>query len=716
LNQFLTATVIGLASAGIFAIAASGLVLTYVTTGIFNFAHGAIGMLGAFTFWQLHVDWGWPTWLALPVVLFVLAPLLGVLIEVTIMRGLQNAPEVTRLVVSVGLLAGMLAVGFWLWSPQDSHPIDVFWPGHRLSVLGVNLSWHLLLALGLSAAVAGGLRLLLYGTRAGITMRATVDDRPLASLNGARPDRSAALAWAIGCSLAALAGILIAPTLTLSHTLLTLLIVDAYAAAVIGRLRSLPLTFLGAAIIGLSRSYVITYLPDPHPGAPGYARYLQSFPPAVPVVILFIVLLLLPQSRLRIKGAMRTVERQPRPEWSGALLLAGSVVGVAIVVAMIIAAPDADSAARVFGLAIIALSLVPLVGYAGQISLCQMSFAGIGALTYAHLAPGGSPLGLVAAAVVTGAVGAVVALPALRLSGIYLALSTGAFALFLDRWVFTWPTAHLGGLQVSFFGLGSITVPRLSLPGVDAADHRPVIVELAVAFALLSLVVVAIRRSSFGDRLLAMKDSPAACATLGLDLTTTKLAVFALSAAMAGVGGALYATAFGAVSAPSFSLFQSLPILLVSVAGGIARPGGALFGGLALGSIPVLAKVAPRFTNLFAFLPATIGITLGRSPNGVATELSDRVAPLRRSPLAFGLVVAGVAALGVLAIAGAITGWVFTLGSIGVVLVGMGVTTAPSLLGAAAEPVELLGIDRPFAAADVERIDEALSLPDLVLR
>src|SRR5438105_1460127 len=115
-------------------------------------------------------------------------------------------------------------------------------------------------AFAIAIAVALGLRLLLYNTRAGVTMRATVDDRRLAQLNGARVDHSAMLAWAIGCGLAALGGILIAPDQTLQHELLTLLVVNAYAAAVIGRLRSLPLTFLGAVVLGLADSFVNSYV------------------------------------------------------------------------------------------------------------------------------------------------------------------------------------------------------------------------------------------------------------------------------------------------------------------------------------------------------------------------------------------------------------------------------------------------------------------------
>ena len=186
MDEFLRLTILGLTTASIFALAASGLVLTYTTTGIFNFAHGAIGMLGAFTYWQLQVGWGLPAPIALAAVLLVLAPGLGVLIERVIMRGLTDAPETVRIVVTISLLVFMLGLGLWLWSPQEPHQPPVLFPGARLDLFGVRISWHQASAFVVAALVALGLRLLLYRTRPGLDMRASVDSRPLAQLHGAR--------------------------------------------------------------------------------------------------------------------------------------------------------------------------------------------------------------------------------------------------------------------------------------------------------------------------------------------------------------------------------------------------------------------------------------------------------------------------------------------------------------------------------------------------
>ena len=148
----------GLATAAILAVAASGLVLTYTTTGIFNFAHGAVGMLGAFAYWQLRFGWGWSTPRRPGGRARVLAPLLGAVIERVVMRGLYDAPETSRVVVSIGLLAALLGVGLWVWPPDVARPFPRFWGNESVSVLGVDVTWHDVIAIGPAVGLAVGLR------------------------------------------------------------------------------------------------------------------------------------------------------------------------------------------------------------------------------------------------------------------------------------------------------------------------------------------------------------------------------------------------------------------------------------------------------------------------------------------------------------------------------------------------------------------------------
>jgi branched-chain amino acid transport system permease protein len=710
LEKFLTYTVIGLSLSAIYAVIGSGLVLTYTTTGIFNFAHGAIGMVAAFAYWQMRFEWGWSAPVSVFLVLCVLAPLFGVLLETVVMRGLQDTSEATKLVVSISLLVALIALANWIWEPDVSRPMAKFFGGERLfDVANTTITKHDAITIGVAIAVAIGLRFLLYVTRIGVAMRAAVDDRPLSTLNGARPDQVSMFAWALGCMLAALGGILIAPGAGLEAGLLSLVIVNAYAAAIFGRLRSLPLTFLGAVVIGCAEGYLLGYTPA--------SSYLTGLRLAAPAIILLLVLLALPNPRLR--GRVRSREYFPMPSWSGALAFAGLVTAFGLVLATTLSKPDAAVYGKIFPVAIIALSLVPLAGYAGQISLCQLSFAGVGAVAMAHLGTGGSAAsmrGLVTAVVLSAIVGALVALPALRLSGIYLALGTAAFAVALDRWVWNLPDFEVfGRFTVSLFETGSASVEPVQLLGYSFDTPARNLMLVSTTFALLSLLVVAIRRSQFGRRLLAMKGSEAACATLGLNLLGTKVAVFAVSAGMAGLGGALIAAQAGSIQAQQFSFVNGLPIFMLAVIGGIGAVGGAYFAGVSLeGMLALIAKLGGFFSNLAGVLPGLAGIGLGRNPNGAVHDMREGFMPAWQNKRLFALILGGFAVVYALRLADVLTNWPFVVASlawvVGMLLVGAarGREARPERVEGI--PLEWFGVDAPWSHEEIEEVERELGV------
>lgn len=718
MQEFVNYTFSGLTTAAIFAVAASGLVLTYTTTGVFNFAHGAMGMVAAFAYWEMRFGWHWPAPVALVVCVLILAPAFGALLELGIMRRLEGTSETTKLVVTLSLLLSLLGLALWIWDPNKSRPMPKFFEGRVVTIAHVRLPYHQVSALLVAALVAIGLRVLLYRTRTGVAMRACVDDRSLAMLNGARPGSSALLAWAIGSSLAALAGVLIAPTLELSALPLTLLIVDAYAAAMIGRLRSLPMTFVGAVVLGLANDYGLGYVSRIKVGA----QYLEGLVAALPVVILFVVLLMLPQARLRGHRTMRNREVAPMPTWGGSAAFCAAVVGATLVLSTVVSKADLANLDRIWGLAIVGLSLIPLVGFAGQISLCQLSFAGIGMVVVAHLGAGGDPLAYLWAALIAALAGAVIALPALRLSGIYLALSTAAFAVLMDRWIFQLPAFTVLGHRFDLFQAGSLSVARPRLLGVGVEGFKAYFIFGAVAFSLLAMVVVGIRRSGFGQRLLAMKDSPAAVVTLGLNLTLTKMAVFALSAGIAGLGGAVYGGALRAVDAGSLDFFTGLAIIMVMVIAGINTVGGALFTGLFIGA-PILSNLFPSLRQLQTVLVGLAGVGLGKNPNGfIVSDLRPRWDVLAAQPVAVAVALGVLLAVWVLRLAHFLGNWTYA-GITIAVLVGAPVVAGlvrsrrpPSGFVATARsrrlsgPLEWLGVTQPIGPDDPAIVDEVLAI------
>jgi len=722
LEFFISLTITGLVTGGIYAITAGGLTLTYTTTGIFNFAHGATGAFAAFMYWQMNGDWGWPVWLSLFVVLFLLAPAFGILLHLGIMRRLEGTSETTKLMVTVALLLSFMAAILWIWDPTVTRNSPQFFAGESVAVGDTTLSYHDLITLGIAIAVAIGLWILLRSSRAGVAMRATVDDRNLAVLNGARPEMSGMLAWAIGTMLAAVAGILIAPKITLAPLPLTLLIVNAYAAAVIGRLRSLPWTFGGAVLIGLVTEYARGYLsPSKLPTA---GPYLQGFVDSMPVVVLFVALLLLPQARLRGHASSRTREIAHRPTWTGTLVFSAIVITGAVIASRLMGPGDLVDSNKMWGLAIVGLSMIPLVGYAGKMSLAQLGFAGIGAICVAHLGEGGNPLGLLWAALICGAIGALIALPALRLSGIYLALATAAFAVMLDKWIFPMPTFTWGDTGINLFDQGSLTVERYDWPGIDISSPKAYFVFGAVFFVMTTLVVVWVRRGEFGRRLLAMKDSPAACATIGMNHKLTTLTVFALSAAIAGVGGGIYAAGMRTVSASAFDFTAGLSVLMLMVIAGLTSPGAALFAGIFVGT-PLMINLFPDYAQLTQILIGLNGIALGRNPNGfISAKIRPEWEPALKRPII--LVVSGAVqiALVVLRFTDVIDTWTFVLGVL-LAVIGIpaalkieGIVQAPKTVeplpeGLSARPEELGLNGERFKPADIEALDKLIAVPSL---
>jgi len=614
-TEFLAFTVTGIVTGAVYAVAASGLVVTYTTSGIFNFAHGAMGMLLAFLYWQLRVHMHWPAPFALIAVLFILAPLFGAIVERVLMRNVRGSDTGVALMVTLGLLLFLVGLALWRFPQTEPRALPEFFAGHSVRIFSVNMSWHELIEIATAGLVAIFLRLLLFRTRIGIAMRAVVDDRDLTALNGGRPSRVSALSWALGTMLAALAGILLAPKLGLSVLNLTFLVISAYAAAIVGQLKSLPLTFAGALALGLGEAYAIGYLPT--------SGFLSHIKPTLPMLFLFAVLLFLPQVRLRV-GRVVGARSARVPAWREVGVVGVAFVVVAWVVASSLGGTDLASMGQGLAFGIIMLSLVLLAGYGGQTSLCQMTFVGIGAVVASKISHGSSPVGILAAAGAAGVVGAVISLPALRLTGLYLALSTLAFAVLADNLFF---------LQV-FGGGGGLAIHRLSLLGISFNGEIAYTVFLAAVFVLMGAFVLAIRRGPFGRLLSAMKDSPAACATLGLDLTRTKVGVFALSAGMAGVGGALFGGLHGSISSNDFIYVQSLVLLLMVTIGGIMTVSGAFLGGMLLG--PGFVVLA-RFIHVdgLTFMGAGLGaMTIARSPNGIVGQISGVVDRFRRRPAA----------------------------------------------------------------------------------
>ena len=546
LNSYLPFIVSGVFYGAVYGLAAVGLVVTYRTSGLFNFAHGAVAALGAFIFfqlWQLN-RLPWP--IAIGIAVLVLGPLLGLLLE-RLASGLEGSPVTYRVVATLGLLV-IVQQSLMIHYGTAAREFPQFLPVQTFRMGGVYIGWNQVIVLVISIASTAGLSLLLRTTQVGRAMRGVVDNAPLIAATGTNPTVVRRLAWCIGSSFAALCGVLLAPSIGLDANILTLLVIQAFGAAAIGLFRSLPLTFLGGIVIGVAANLSSRFTAD--------VSWLRGLPPSLPFIVLFLALVIVPAKRLAVAGIerrARTIRDWKLGSWSGS----AAALAVAAVVLIL---PQVDNIrvsiyARALVFVLVFLSLTFLERMSGLLCLCQLTFVGIGAAIYGHLThDAGVPwlLAVITSGLVALPLGVFLALPTSRLTGLYLALATFGFGLLTESLLY--PRGFLyGGTQ------DGLVAPR---PNFARGDNTYYYL-LAVIVLLAIFASMMLRRSRLGRLLRAMADSPGALSTHGTSPTSLKIIVFAISAMLAGVAGALVGPVTGQVNPTSFSTFSSLQLVVI---------------------------------------------------------------------------------------------------------------------------------------------------------
>jgi branched-chain amino acid transport system permease protein len=356
-------------------------------------------------------------------------------------------------------------------------------------------------------------------------------------------------------------------------------------------------------ILGLAESLAVGYVPG---------NFLNDVTAVLPMGMLIIALLLMPQAKLAVGRVARL--RAPRTASLRATLIGGVVlVGLTALLAALITGTNLYTLGIALSIGLAALSLVLLSGYGGQVWLCQFTFMGLGAWAMTKVDGGSSILGVLAAIGLCAAAGGILALPALRLRGLYMALATLAFAVLMDGIFFNNPSVIDGG---------SITVGRPDIFGMRFTTDRAFVVLLAIVLAVSIIGVGALRRGPFGRRLVAMSDSQAACATVGMSITKTKLSVFILAGGMAGLSGALYGGMSRTVSISQFGFVESLVLFVAVVLAGVTILSGSVQAGIGLAVIPLIGQHLPSFAG-FTYVLFGVGIiAVGRNPYGMGLVYS----------------------------------------------------------------------------------------------
>ncbi|MDT9693351.1 ATP-binding cassette domain-containing protein [Streptomyces sp. P9(2023)] len=619
----------GLVSGALYALLATGLVLSYSASGLFNFAHGATAYLCALAFYELHSSFGWP---AVPTALFlvcVVAPGLGRGLDRLMFRKLAGVGETAQIVATIGLLVALPAAGLWAVELLERAGAPVLPAENQFGLPGVGpspaVSWQLLDGVGIdsdqlitwvaTALAAAGLWVLMRHTRLGLLLRAAVDNRSLTELRGISADRLSSIAWMLSSALAGLAGVLATPLLGLSAHDYTLFLFVSATAAVLGRFASVPLAFAGGLGLGVLQNLVAGYS--------SFAEDITGFRTAVPFLILFAGLVVLAQRR----RAAGTAAADPPPvdylagkgwgrRW-GAWVVGGVLLGTAFYT---VTTPFwSGILAQGLAIGLVFMSFTVVTGLGAMVSLAQATFVTGAALVAGLLMSRGWPfvaaaaVGTVAAAVL----GAVVALPALRLGGRSLALATLALAFLADQVLF-----QLGWLRNGDTGW---EIPRPVVGPVDLGDDR----ALGLALVLLCGAVVALltwlRGSRWGRAILAVRSAPEAAAASGVSVVRTKLLLFTVSAGLAGFGGVLLASYSTRITATDFTAMTGLVWLAVVVAAGVRRPQFAVVAGLVFAVVPhVMATYVTESAHVPVILFGLAGLALANDPDGYCAAWPSR--------------------------------------------------------------------------------------------
>ena len=629
MEQFLGFALPGVPYGCTYALVAVCLVLTYQATGVFNFAFGAQAFASAFVFTYLTQFHNWSGFEAFIVSVVIMGPVIGYAFDRLIFRHIANSNTTAKLVCSLALLVGIPSLLPVIFGPQNLDATATIFPFFNpnvvyFTIFGTPINGIYLATISVTVVVLILLTILLRYTALGLQMRGAVESRRLVQLDGINANGVVAIAWIVSSFMASLAGVLLAPVFgAFSSDNFVTLTVTAIAAAAWALLRSMPVAAVVAVIIGVATTVLDGYI-SPNSIING------AVVPALPFLVIVAALLFLPGMRDldSSRDPMATIDPPPppiaattrAPSMDRIIRVLWWAVFAAFCVSMLTWMPSAWETVFNNGLtySIVLLSITLITGMAGQLSLCQASLAGIGAFTAAQLANhlGFNLLigGLVGAAL-AAAVAVVLALLSLRLKGLGLALMTLAAALLFDATIFNEVSITGGpeGVSIKSKWLGTRAF-------FDFNGHAMFLLSLG-ALIVVVMVVLMVRRGTVGRNLAAMRGSETATAGLGVNPTWQRIVVFALSGAIAGIGGLLHSLEQQVVSPTDWNADISLVLVVLVVTTSVTTVEGAIQAGIGFFvTEQILTTVLPArigASSLTVVLFAFGALTYASHPEGV---------------------------------------------------------------------------------------------------
>jgi sulfate-transporting ATPase len=639
-TEFLSQTtlrfvLLGMATGALTALVALSIVIVYRVSGVLNFSAAALGAIGAFVCYTLRDDHGWPAGMALAAGLAI-GVALG-MFTYAVMAVLRDTSLLSRLIATLALLSAAQSFMLVVWSNQLSAPASLL-PDRSIVLIGdLRITQDRLILIGLALVLAGVLRAVYSGTLFGLATSAVSENRRVAAIARWAPNRIEFANYVIAGFLSALAAILLAPIIGLNAAVLSIAVLPALAAALVGRFSSFALTVLAAMLIGVIQSEISLFQPDLAHAFGVSVPSLTGLTEAVPLIIILIVTVF--SGRVRPSRG-ETAARLPLPG-SGRIARLPFAIALAGGIGLIVGVPSyADALVVTFGIGIIIASVVVVSGYAGQLSLCQYALAGFGAWAAARAANSWDlpfPVAVVIGVIVAVVVGVLVALPAIRTRGVTLAIVTLALSLVFSALIFQ--NASVTG---GFEGI-RVKSPEIFGYQLDPFAHPQRYAALMlIALLVVSLIVANLRVGSTGRQMIAVRSNERAAAALGINVVGVKLYAFAVGAGIAAVGGILLAFRQTNVQFSSFDVFGSILLVQYAVIGGLGWISGVVLGASAApGAIAtrITNDLLPNLENVAAWIAifSAIGVVqlLRRAPDGVASmwaSMGGRLARFARRP------------------------------------------------------------------------------------
>jgi sulfate-transporting ATPase len=632
---------LGVGNGAVYAALAMALVVTYRSSGVLNFATGALALHAAYTYAYLRqglllnpippftptIDLGGKlSFFPAMLIAVAIEALVGVLLYLAVFRLMRNAVPVAKAVASLGVTVVLTAL-LAEQAGTSQTLVDPIFKAHTYTIGGVRIIgdrlWFAVAIIGVALVLGAVYKF----TPFGLATRAASETEVGALVSGVSPERIAVINWAISAAVCALAGVLIAPLVSLIPGTYTLFIVPALAVAVLGRFTSLTAAVAGGLALGMLGSEAVFLKGD-------YAWLPKSGVPELIPLILVLVVLVARGKPLPTRGTLvqQTLGRAPRPH----RLAPPLVVATSVALIALFTMKGSIRAALIytFIVAVISLSLVVVTGYAGQISLAQLTLAGVAGFLLSGMTTSWSvpfPIAPILAALGAMAIGVVVGLPALRIRGLLVGIVTLTLAVCLEALWFRNPDFN-GGAK------GARVVPPklfgLDL-GIGAGQNypRPAFGVLClVVLVLVALGVAKLRTSRLGSAMLAVRANERSAAASGISVVRVKLMAFAIGAFIAGLGGALLAYQQQTITFQSFSALGGLNLFTTAYLAGITSVAGGILAGVIAGS-GIFYVLLDRRVDIGDWFPIVTGVllifTVIKNPEGVVGPMHEQIARRR---------------------------------------------------------------------------------------